>query len=83
MTFLELQKALAEACPEDRKLTVTIVTGLTTFSSLPRYKDSKDPAVRTFPATDEDIKNGDKKLVALAIESIFPKPATDGRKKGK
>jgi hypothetical protein len=78
MTFFELQEALREACPEDRKLTVTIVTGLATFSSLPRYKDSKDPAVRTFPVTDEDIKNGDKKLIASAIKELFPK-ATKGK----
>lgn len=83
MTFFELQEALREACPDDRKLTVTIVTGLATFSSAPRYKDSKDVAVRTFPATDSEIAEGDKKYVALAIESLFPKPATDGRKKGK
>jgi len=91
MTLFELQEALREACPEDRKLTVTIVTGLTTFSSLPRYKDSTDPAVRTFPTTDEDIKNGDSKYVALATQSLFPKPATlhrqdssrMGTKKGK
>jgi hypothetical protein len=76
MTFFELQEALREACPEDRKLTVTIVTGLVTFSSTPRYKDSKDPAVRTFPVSGEEVENGDKKLIALAIESIFPKPAT-------
>jgi len=73
MTFLELQKALAEACPEDRKLTVTIVTGLTTFSSLPRSKDSKDAAVRTFPVTDSEIAEGDKKLITSAIKELFPK----------
>lgn len=83
MTFFELQEALREACPEDRKLTVTIVTGLATFSSLPRSKDSKDPAVRTFPATDSEIADADRKYVALAIQSLFPKPVADGRKKGK
>ena len=73
MTFFELQEALREACPEDRKLTITIVTGLATFSSAPANKDSKDQVVRTFPATDEDIKNGDKRLVAAAIKELFPK----------
>ena len=78
MTFFELQEALREACPEDRKLTVTIVTGLATFSSLPRYKESKDPAVRTFPVTSEEMEKADKRLVASAIKELFPK-ATKGK----
>lgn len=73
MNFFELQEALRDACPDDRKLTITIVTGLATFSSSPRNKDSKDAGVRTFPVTDEDIKNGDKRLIAVAIKELFPK----------
>lgn len=78
MTFFELQEALRDACPDDRKLTITIVTGLATFSSAPRNKDSKDVAVRTFPVTDEDITNGDKRLIAAAIKELFPR-ATKGK----
>lgn len=73
MTFFELQEALREACPEDRKLTITIVTGLATFSSVPANKDSKDQAVRTFPITDESISQipSVADIPLAALESLY------------
>lgn len=76
MTVAEFETALAKACPEDRKVVTTITSEWVTFSSMPRYKDSTDVAVREFPTTENEIAKGGKKHLDLAIASILPKPVT-------